>query len=81
MTTQNPKEAEINKELQKINSLKDLYFEIVDMGLTTKAARFYEHRITFFRGINFDLLREGFCGYFKSEFGENKQKVQRHNNN
>lgn len=47
------KEKEADKELIKYNKMNELFFELVDLGLPIKNARFYEHRINYFRGFIF----------------------------
>ena len=51
MTIQDRKETEVDKELLKYTKMNDLFYEIVEMGLPVKNARFYENRINYFRGI------------------------------
>lgn len=50
MNNKNQRDPE---EFLKIEKLGELFFEIIEMGLVVKPAKFYEHRINYFRGSNF----------------------------
>jgi len=52
LNTPAKKETELNKEEIKIIKMNELFFDLVDLGLPIKNARFYEHRICYFRGFN-----------------------------
>jgi len=49
-TDKDKKEKEADKELTKFNKMHELFFELADLGLPIKTAKFYEHRINYFRG-------------------------------